>query len=209
MASSKIMEDIKQKYQEKMVNELNKFLCVYNELSQTSVTFSMDDYPFIIRVLGNYVSRLDLDNWQESEMSFGTFTVSMSVFKNTIYEEKVHQFVKRLKDAFIINLDGEIIDYLENTKDFTEEEKLICIGFHERASNLNRAMKKEMFGNVTSDVLSKEVISEKYANELREFNEYTHFASSRPDVARVIKRFDMAVKTLASKKSPTEIFFDV
>lgn len=209
MASSKMMEDIKQKYQEKMVNELNKFLGVYNELSQTSITFSMDDYPFIIRVIGNYVSRLDLDKWQESEMSFEPHTVSMSIFKNTIYEEKVQQFVKRLKDAFHINLDGEIIAYLENTQDFTEEEKLICMGFHERASNLNRAMKKEMFDNVTSDALSKEVISEKYANELREFNEYTRFASSRPDVARVIQRFDMAVKTLASKKSPTEIFFDV
>ena len=208
MASSKMMEDIKQKYQEKMVNELNKFLAVYNQISHTSVTFSMDDYPFIIRVIGNYVSNLDLDKWKESEISFETFTVSMSVFTNTIYEEKVHQFVKRLKDAFHINLDGEIIAYLENTKDFTEEEKLICFGFHERASNLNRAMKKEMFGNLTSDALSKEVISEKYANELREFNEYTRFVSSRPDVARVIQRFDLAVKTLASKKSPTEIFFD-
>jgi hypothetical protein len=204
-----VVEDIKLKYQEKMVSELNKFLAVYNQIANTSISFSLEDYPFIIRVIGNYVSHLDLGLWLDSTISFNDeMKVEMHVFRCTVYEENVKQFVGRLKKAFHYSLDEEIERYLDNTDEFVDEEKVLCLAFHERASKLNRAMKDTMFNDVDTDVLSKDVISARYASELREFNEYTRFISSRPEVARVIQRFDVAVKTLASKKVPTEIFFD-
>lgn len=204
-----IVEDIKLKYQEKMVSELNKFLKVYSEITQNEVKFDIEDYPLIIRIIGNYVSTLDINNILQSTISFGDDTViRLHLFKNTPYEQKVVEFIRRLKNAFHSSLDDDVYQYLTETEDFTENEKQICTEFYTHVSKLNQAMKQNMFSNVHTNILDREVIRTYYERELREFNNYTKMVSSDPYKYQVIQRFDKMVKKLASEKKPTEIFFD-
>lgn len=204
-----IVEDIKLKYQEKMVSELNKFLKVYSEIIHNEVKFDMEDYPLIIRIIGNYVSTLDTNNILQSSISFDDDTViQLHLFKNTPYEEKVVAFIRRLKSAFHSSLDDDIYQYLTETNDFTENEKQICNEFYGHVSKLNIAMKQNMFSNVHTNITDREIIRLYYETELRDFNNYTKIISSDPQKYHIIQRFDKMVKKIASEKKPTEIFFD-
>lgn len=207
-----IVQDIKLKYQEKMVSELNKFLNVYSEIVQHEVKFDMDDYPMIIRIIGNYVAtldKLDTKHILESSITFDQdMIIHLHLFKNTPHEEKVVAFIRRLKKAFHSSLDDDIYQYLTETDDFTENEKQICNDFYSRVSKLNQAMKQNMFSNVHTNILDREVIRVYYETELREFNNYTKMLSSDPHKYHIIQRFDQMIKKIASEKKPTEIFFD-
>ena len=208
---SSIVNDIKMKYAEKMIMELNKFLEVYNKRSDTSYTFKMDQYPFIIRMIGNYVARLDIDKWLESEIVMSDeVSIMMSVFIQSPDDEKerVKTFLGRLKKAFHYSLDDDVHRYLAETSDFTDDEKELCFEFYRRVSALNNAMKAKMFNDTSSDILSNATISS-YANELKSFNEYSRYISSKKEVALVIQQFDSHIKRLASEKTPSDIFFDV
>jgi len=208
---SSIVNDIKMKYAEKMIKELNKFLEVYNKLSNTSYTFKMDQYPFIIRMIGNYVARLDIDKWLETEIVMSDeVAITMSVFLQSPEDEKerVKTFLGRLKKAFHHSLDDDVHRYIATTSDFTDDEKELCFEFYSRVSALNNAMKAKMFNDTTTDILSNETISS-YTNELKSFNEYSRYISSKKEVALVIQRFDSHIKRMASEKTPSDIFFDV
>lgn len=209
-----IVEDIKLKYQEKMVSELNKFLNAYSEVLQHEVKFDMDDYyPLIIRIIGNYVATLDntsnANDILESSITFDrNMIIHLRLFKNTPYEEKVVEFIRRLKKAFHSSLDDDIYQYLTETDDFTENEKQVCNEFYSHVSKLNHAMKQNMFSNVHTNILDREVIRAYYDTELREFNNYTKMLSTDLRKYNIVQRFDKMVKKLASEKKPTEIFFD-
>lgn len=202
------VNDIKMKYAEKMINELNKFLKVYNDQTSNSHTFTMDQYSFIIRILGNYVAHLDVsgDNWLNTKIEMGDVSIDMSVFKESIEKDRVKAFLCRLQKAFHYSLDDDVCDYLQNTSDFTQEEKVICIEFYGRVSSLNSAMKSKMFDDIKSDILSRESISS-YDKELRLFNEYSRYISSKKELSIIIQRFDSQIRRLASEKTPSDIFF--
>ena len=208
---SSIVNDIKMKYAEKVITELNKFLEVYNKRPNTSYTFKMDQYPFIIRMIGNYVARLDIDKWLETEIVMSDdVAITMNVFLQSPDDEKerVKTFLGRLKKAFHHSLDDDVHRYLATTSDFAHDEKELCFEFYSRVSALNNAMKAKMFNDTSSDILSNETISS-YANELKSFNEYSRYISSKKEVAVVIQRFDSHIKRMASEKTPSDIFFDV
>lgn len=210
---SSIVNDIKMKYAEKMITELNKFLEVYNKRSNESYTFKMDQYPFIIRMIGNYVARLDMtdDKWLDTEIVMSDeVSITMSVFLQSPNDEKerVKTFLGRLKKAFHHSLDDDVHRYLATTSDFTDDEKEVCFEFYSRVSLLNNAMKAKMFNDTSSDILSNETISS-YAKELKSFNEYSRYISSKKEIALVIQRFDSHIKRMASEKTPSDIFFDV
>jgi hypothetical protein len=171
----------------------------------------MDQYPFIIRMIGNYVARLDIDKWLESEIVMSDeVSITMSVFLQSPDDEKerVKTFLGRLKTAFHYSLDDDVHRYLVETSDFSDDEKELCFEFYSRVSLLNNAMKAKMFNDTSSDILSNETISS-YANELKSFNEYSRYISSKKEVALVIQRFDSHIKRMASEKTPSDIFFDV
>ena len=204
---SSIVNDIKMKYAEKMISELNKFLEVYNTQKGASYTFTMHQYSFIIRVLGNYVANLDMSTWLESEIVISDdVRIDMSVFKDSDKKDRVKSFLEKLKNAFHYSLDDDVCNYLSITSDFTQDEKILCIEFYGRVSRLNSAMKAKMFDDLSSDILSHESISS-YEKELRFFNEYSRYISSKKEIASVIQRFDSHIKRMASEKTPSDIFF--
>lgn len=204
------VEEIKKRYQEKMITELNKFLSVYNQVSNKTISFSLQDYPTIIRIIGNYVANLssNRDDWLATTISFPDFEIELDVFKDTIYRERVLNFLNRLKDSFHDSLSDDVKEYLRTTDDFSDQEKQVCLSFLEKMDTLNKAMKRTMFDNIDVDVFSKEVIRREYEDELRLFNEYTRYLTSQPELGRIVYRFDGMIRKIASEKQPTEIFFE-
>lgn len=204
------VEEIKKRYQDKMVIELNKFLQVYNEVTGEKISFGLEDYSNIIRIIGNYVSRLssNREDWLSSSILFPDFTISINVFRGTVYEDRVLNFLNRLKDSFQDSLSDDIHEYLRTTDDFSDQEKQLCSAFLEKMDTLNKAMKRAMFDDVSIDITSKNVIRREYEEELRQFNEYTRNIATKPELGKVIYRFDGMIRKIASEKVPTEIFFE-
>lgn len=204
------VEEIKKRYQDKMVIELNKFLQVYNEVTGEKISFGLEDYSTIIRIIGNYVSRLssNREDWLSSSILFPDFTISINVFRGTVYEDRVLNFLNRLKDSFQDSLSDDIHEYLRTTDDFSDQEKQLCSVFLEKMDALNKAMKRAMFDDVSINITSKDVIRREYEEELRQFNEYTRNVATKPELGKVIYRFDGMIRKIASEKVPTEIFFE-
>ena len=204
------VEEIKKRYQDKMVIELNKFLQVYNEVTGQNISFGLVDYSTIIRVIGNYVHHLssNRDDWLSSSIVFPGCTISINVFRGTLHQDRVLNFLNRLKDSFHDSLSDDIHEYLRTTDDFSDQEKQLCQAFLEKMDTLNKAMKRTIFDDITIDITSKEVIRREYEEELRQFNEYTKNVATKPELGKVIYRFDGMIRKIASEKVPSEIFFD-
>ena len=196
-------------YQEKMLTEITKFLSVYNKLSGgDSIEIDKKDYSNFIRTLGHYLYTTNLDSWVSSTISFGEVKIEMSVFSNTNYEPKVHQFLVCLKKAFHSNLDDDINNYILTTTDFNDEEKMVCIESHGYMSRLQNAMKQGIFKDaIEHKVTSNETISS-YSEQLKEFNEYTKSVSSDPIKYDIIQRFHKVLPSIAAQKRQPDIFFD-
>jgi hypothetical protein len=69
-------------------------------------------------------------------------------------------------------------------------------------------MKRSTFTDLNTDVLSKENIST-YANELKEFNQYSYYVSSKPQLYNLIKHFDQKIRLISKNKLYPEILFNV
>jgi hypothetical protein len=195
--------------QEKMLTEITKFLSVYSKLSGgDSIEIDMKDYADFIRTLGHYLYTTNLDSWVSSTISFGDVKIDMSVFDNTNYKPKVHQFLVCLKKAFHSNLDDDINNYILTTTDFNDEEKKVCIESHGYMSRLQNAMKQGIFKDaIEHKVASNETISS-YSEQLKEFNEYTKSVSSDPIKYDIIQRFHKVLPAIAAQKTQPDIFFD-
>lgn len=204
-----VVSDIHQRYQARMMAEMKKFIDVYNQLSSAPIDFEkLTDYAFVIRVLGNYISNLDFDEWLATKMIFtDTIEVDMSVFSLSLYQPRVRRFLQQLQAAFYQSLTTEIETYLSTTGDFTDEEKVICRLFWEKADAVTQAMRRTAFTNLERSVMDRENI-ETYSSELRQFNLYTQELAKTPGMMQVIQRFDRVIKRIATEKPPVDIFFD-
>ena len=210
MSTKESVSDI---YKEKMIKELGKFLVAYNEVSNSNLILDIrGGYDIFIRILGNYIYKIyDSKTWDQSKIDFPSensfITIDFSVFRNTVYFKKVQDFLISMKNAFYGTLDDDIYDYIDKTDDYTEEEKVICREFYDRVSALNNAMKHNMFSSTTSDLTDKDNIS-KYSDELKEFNRYSNYISSKHELYSLISVFDQKVREKAKTKKFHEIFFD-
>ena len=210
MSTKESVSDI---YKEKMIKELGKFLVAYNEVSNSNLILDIrGGYDLFIRILGNYIYKIyDSKTWDQSKIDFPSensfITIDFSVFRNTVYFKKVQDFLISMKNAFYGTLDDDIYDYIDKTDDYTEEEKVICREFYDRVSALNNAMKHNMFSSTTSDLTDKDNIS-KYSDELKEFNRYSNYISSKHELYSLISVFDQKVREKAKTKKFHEIFFD-
>ena len=204
-----VVNDIHQRYQARMMTEMTKFVDVYNQLSDNPIDFTkVTDYALVIRVLGNYISNLDLDNWLSTKMVFSDeIEVDMSVFSLSLYQPRVRSFLEQLKNAFYQCLTTEIETYLSTTRDFTDEEKVICRLFWEKADAVTQAMRRTAFTNLERSVMDRQNI-DTYSSELRQFNVYTQELAKTPGMMQVIHRFDRVIKRIATEKPPVDIFFD-
>ena len=210
MSTKESVSDI---YKEKMIKELGKFLVAYNEVSNSNLILDIrGGYDIFIRILGNYIYKIyDSKTWDQSKIDFPSensfITIDFSVFRNTVYFKKVQDFLISMKNAFYGTLDDDIYDYIDKTDDYTEEEKVIGREFYDRVSALNNAMKHNMFSSTTSDLTDKDNIS-KYSDELKEFNRYSNYISSKHELYSLISVFDQKVREKAKTKKFHEIFFD-
>jgi hypothetical protein len=211
MSGSEISK-MSEMYKEKMITEFTKFLDVYNNLSNTSYTLDIrGDYDVFVRFLGNYIyNHLDtLDTWSDSQINFTEeIVINMNVFKNTKYVDAVYNFLLSLKNAFFNSLDDDIYEYLKKTKDYTTDEKKICKEFYDRISNLNKSIKHSTFSSTKTDILSRDNIST-YSKELEEFNSYSTYVSSKPQLYNLIKHFDSKIREISRNKKYPEILFNV
>jgi len=203
--------ELKEKYQEKMIKEFTKFLEVYNKLANT--TFSIDvrgEYDIFIKILGNYIYKnFNIKTWDQTKLKFSDeVVIDFTVFINTVYYQPVKNFLLSLKNTFYSSLDDDVYEYLETTKDFTEEEKVICKEFYDKVSALNNAIKHNMFNDINSDVTNPQNIKS-YENELKEFNNYTHYISSKREIYALIQHFDGNIRSLSKNKKYDDIFFNV
>ena len=112
-----------------------------------------------------------------------------------------------MKSAFYGTLDDDIYEYLEKTDEYTEEEKVVCLEFYDRVSALNNAMKCNMFETTETNLMDKDNIS-KYSEELKEFNRYSNYVSSKPELYALISHFDQKIREIAKTKKFPDIFFD-
>lgn len=205
------IETLKNHFKEKMINEFSKFLEVYNQISGTNYILDIrGEYDVFIRFLGNYIYKnFDQNNWDNTEIKFSDeVTINLSVFKNTQYYKPVNDFLLSLKNAFFSSLDQDIYEYLDATKDYTKEEKKVCREFYDRVSTLNNAMKHSTFDSKDSQLLSQNNISN-YSNELKEFNNYIHYISSKRELYSLIQHFDKKIRELSKNKKYPEILFNV
>jgi hypothetical protein len=198
------------KYKEKMSAELTKFLVVYNDLSKTNFVLDMNDgYDIFIRILGNYIyKKFNVKTWEETKIEFSPeIVIDLSVFRNTPYFQKVQNFLISMKNAFYGTLDDDIYEYLEKTDEYTDEEKIVCKEFYDRVSALNNAMKHNIFESTEDNLMDKNNIS-KYSKELNEFNRYSNYVSSKPELYALISHFDQKIREKAKTKKFPDIFFD-
>lgn len=203
--------ELKQKYQEKMIKEFTKFLEVYNKIANTTFTIDIrGEYDVFIRILGNYIYKnFNIKSWDQTKLKFSDeVIIDFSVFTNTEYYQPVKNFLLSLKSAFYGSLDDDVYEYLENTKDYTDEEKVVCKEFYDKISSLNNAIKHNMFNDVNTDVTNPESIKN-YENELKEFNNYTHYISSKKELYNLIQHFDGKIRNLSKNKKYDDIFFNV
>lgn len=205
------VEELKNNFKEKMIIEFTKFLDVYNKVANT--TYILDirgEYDVFIRFLGNYIYKhFDAKNWDETSIKLSDeVSIDLSLFKNTECHQVVHRFLLSLKEAFFNSLDEDVYDYINNTKDFTKEEKRVCRDFYDRVSSLNKAMKHSTFESKDKELLSKDNIST-YSNELREYNNYIHYVSSKKELYYLIQYFDKKIREISKNKKYPEILFDV
>lgn len=198
------------KYKEKMITELTKFLAVYNEVSKSNFVLDMNSgYNIFIRILGNYIyKKFNVKTWDQTKIEFEPeVVVDFSVFRNTPYFQKVQNFLISMKSAFYGTLDDDIYEYLEKTDEYTDEEKVVCREFYDRVSALNNAMKCNMFETTETNLMDKDNIS-KYSEELKEFNRYSNYVSSKPELYALISHFDQKIREMAKTKKFPDIFFD-
>lgn len=205
------VEQLKNQFKEKMIVEFTKFLEAYNKVANT--TYILDirgEYDIFVRFLGNYIYKhFNPNNWDETSIKFSDeVSIDLSLFKNTQYYQVVHKFLLSLKEAFFNSLDEDVYDYINNTKDYTKEEKRVCRDFYDRVSSLNKAMKHSTFDSKDTELLSKDNIST-YSNELREYNNYIHYISSKRELYNLIQHFDKKIREISKNKKYPEILFDV
>lgn len=202
-----LLKDI---YKEKMVTEFNKFINVYNQLANSNYIIDIrGEYDVFIHFLGNYIyTKYNPQTWDESVIKFtDDVTINLSLFKNTQYYDTVNNFLLSLKKAFFDSLDDDIYEYLKTTSDYNEEEKRVCTEFYQRISNLNNAMKHHTFVSSEKPEMSSETISN-YKKELKEFNNYVFYISSKRELFNLINHFDNKIRSLSSNKKYTEILFN-
>lgn len=205
------IESLKNLFKEKMIIEFTKFLEVYNKLSGCTYTLDIrGEYDIFIRFLGNYIYKdFNQDSWDNTQIKFSEeVMIDLTVFKNTHYYEAVNNFLLSLKNAFFSSLDDDIYEYINNTKDYTNEEKRVCKEFYDRVSSLNKSLKHSTFSSKDSEILSQNSISS-YSNELKEFNTYIHYISSKKELYNLITHFDKKIRELSKNKQYPEILFSV
>lgn len=203
-------EHERDKYKERMTTELTKFLSVYNQVSNSSFVLDLNaGYDIFIRILGNYIyKKFDVKTWDQTKIEFSPeIVIDFSVFRNTVYFQKVQNFLISMKNAFYGSLDDDIYEYLEKTDDYTDEEKVVCREFYDRVSALNNAMKSNMFESTKNNLIDKDNIS-KYSEELKEFNRYSNYVSSKRELYSLISHFDQKIREKAKTKKFSDIFFD-
>lgn len=205
------IEDIKTKYKDKMITHFTKFLEVYNQLSGCNYVLDIrGEYDIFIRFLGNYIYKeFKPKNWDNTFINFSEeIKIDLSVFKNTSYYQPVNNFLLSLKNAFFNSLDDDIYDYISETNDYTKEEKRICREFYDRVSALNNAMRHSTFDSKETELLSKDNITS-YSNELRDFNNYINYISSKRELYSLIQTFDKKIREISKNKKYPEILFNV
>ena len=69
-------------------------------------------------------------------------------------------------------------------------------------------MKHSTFDSKDTELLSKDNIST-YSNELREYNNYIHYISSKRELYNLIQHFDKKIREISKNKKYPEILFDV
>jgi len=204
------MSTLKDIYRDKMINEFTKFLQVYNQISNSNYILDIrGEYDVFIHFLGNYIyTRYNHETWDKSSIKFSDdIVIDLSLFKNTQYYKSVNDFLLSLKKAFFDSLDDNVYNYLKTTSDYDDEEKRVCTEFYDRISNLNNAMKHHTFASTTKPEMSSETISN-YKKELKEFNNYVYYISTKKELFELIKTFDEKIRTLSSNKNYTEILFN-
>lgn len=209
---SKEIKDITQKHKEIFVRELTKFLDAYNHVARTSFILDLrGEYDKFIRILGNYIfcEYSNTKQWDSTKIVFtDDVCIDFSLFKGTRYYNSVESFLISLKKSFYQSIDDDVYNYLHHTKDFTEDEKIICGQFYDRISDLNNAMKKATFSTKDKDIVSQDSISS-YSKELKEFNQFSNYISSNKQLFGIISRFDRQIREIAKNKKSDEILFNV
>lgn len=201
-------------YTEKLSMEMMKFINVYNSIStEHPFSFKCVDktkYDYIVRVLGNYISKnYDKSTWLNSviHFPFGGEYVDMSVFKGTKYEKSVEDFLELLKQAFHTTIHSEIEAYFKSPEnEFSRAEEDLCLQFYQKVSSVKEEIFKETFNDTTTDICSKESIS-KYSEQLKEFDDFVK-SCSNPACMNVLERFNKVMKKILREKKQVDVFFN-
>lgn len=206
---SKQIEDLKREHAEHLSSQIDKFLNAYYEVSGSKISYKKEDYPNVIKRLGNYLFELKNELYLDTAIDLDGMIINMSLFKQTVYEQKVYNFIKSLKEMFNTRNTINVTSILSTFPQFTEEQKRACLEFYEKLNDLEKGMHRSIF-STNQDVkyiIDKESIRS-YEEELKRFNDYTRKISENQDIARSVYLFNDAIHSQLIQKQHVKFFFD-
>ena len=98
-------------------------------------------------------------------------------------------------------------DFIGNQTDQYDVFEL-CKEFYDKISTLNNSIRHNMFDNINHDITNPNNIKN-YEKELKEFNNYSHYISSKKELYSLIQNFDKKIRILSKNKKYEDIFFNV
>jgi hypothetical protein len=213
--SQQQIQCFRDEYMKKMIVELNKFFRVYNTLTTHNKVeilgenLPLEYYSKIIKVLGNFVTTVDLEKLFLTPICIQEGTIDLSVFIDTEYMEVVRDFLLSLKKAVDTNIDEDVDKYLKSKECvFNVSEQIICKQFYEKSRDLGKSMTVKSFENISEDITSKESV-EKSKDALSSFNHFVSYVSKDGDRVKTLEKFDAILKKIALSKVHTPVIFNI
>lgn len=177
-----------------LAREIDCLLDVYNNITNDKVSIGSDPLIYL-KLVGQYIHSSYSSEWTDTVMSCGSFNIYFKVFKNTEHENRVGIFLKALENVIKSTYhDRVVIDYLDTTNDFTENEIVICRQYHEKMSNMSKQVSRCSF---TQENPTSNDNIETYSNEVNEFNDFIKKNSGISTNMKVIEKFNIILRKLS------------
>jgi hypothetical protein len=199
-------------YEKQITESVYKFLKTYNKVidEDDRIPDLYFDYKTLIRHVGKYIYKdFTKENWLNTSLFINIITIDMSVFRNTIYEKKVENFLISLKDAFFSDMSEKVFEYLDTIKD--DQTRELCINYYTRVRNHSNKIREIIYSNENIEPESEEF--KKLLLQTNEYKDFNNFlakeVSPYDDKVLIIENLCLQIKNiLISGKRKERVYFE-
>jgi hypothetical protein len=187
-------------YEKQITESVYKFLKTYNKV--------IDEDDTIPDLYFDYKD-FTKENWLNTSLFINIITIDMSVFRNTIYEKKVENFLISLKDAFFSDMSEKVFEYLDTIKD--DQTRELCINYYTRVRNHSNKIREIIYSNENIEPESEEF--KKLLLQTNEYKDFNNFlakeVSPYDDKVLIIENLCLQIKNiLISGKRKERVYFE-